>query len=33
MWIKVDETLDAAAIRRAFRASMAARRYVEVYLG
>ena len=31
--IKVDETLDAAAIQRAFRESVIAQRYVEVYLG
>jgi hypothetical protein len=31
--IKVDETLDAATIQRAFRESVAAKRYVEVYLG
>ena len=30
--IKVDETLDAAVIQRAFRESVVARRYVEVYL-
>lgn len=33
VWIKVNEILDAAVIRRAFAESMAARRYVEVYLG
>jgi hypothetical protein len=33
VWIKVNEILDAAVIRRAFRESMVAGRYVEVYLG
>jgi len=33
VWVKVNEILDAAVIRRAFRESMAAKRYVEVYLG
>ncbi len=31
--IKIDETLDAATIKRGLRESVAARRYVEVYLG
>jgi hypothetical protein len=33
VWIKVNEILDAAVIRRAFAESVVARRYVEVYLG
>lgn len=33
VWIKVNEILDAAAIRRAFAESVVAGRYVEVYLG